>query len=257
MRLDQGGFQRCPHRSSFRFRISLGREEAMRRLKDGTDARGIQRAGAEGRRGAMGRQSHDLSRPRARAGGGGSCRCRGRSCPGGGRAAVAVAAICRSGAGRDPESRQSAADETRLNCNRCALQQQRIAARQFRKLDGNEFLDHRHAREKGTDLRSRHDIRQAVRPSIPGGLCDSARAALSRRFGAVISPSAPRPADAGTAARAAAQSVDAFHRIAARCRSRHQRPRTRPGPAALRRTARTIWRPRRSRHRGHAAAQRR
>ena len=41
---------------------SLGREEAMRRLKDRTDARGVQRADAEGRRGAVGRQSHDLSR---------------------------------------------------------------------------------------------------------------------------------------------------------------------------------------------------
>jgi hypothetical protein len=27
------------------------------------------------------------------------------------------------------------------------------------------------ARKEGTDLRRRHDNRQAVRPSIPGGLC--------------------------------------------------------------------------------------
>src|SRR5260221_4413969 len=62
----------------------------------------------------MGRQPHDLSRPRARAGGVGSSRCGGRLRPTGSDVALVVAKICASSASRDQESGQAAADQTEL-----------------------------------------------------------------------------------------------------------------------------------------------
>ena len=220
----------------------------------------------------MGRQSHDLSRSRARAGGVGPCRCRGRSCPAGSDAALAAAAICRSGPGRDPEPRQSAADEDAVDGQLLLLcsKREKIASMPaiFVKLVGNEFCGLcRPVREEGTDLRCRHDIRQAVRPSIPGGLRVSgslqATCALSCLLhGAVrISPSTPRPADAETVRRAALPRHPHRQSLPPNSRCTIQRCikgfRARPGPAALREGANDFWRPRQSRRRGRAAAQRR
>ena len=101
---------------------SLGREEAMRRLKDGLsrtassvpvlkvdeerweDNRMIFRVRALGQAAA----GHvDVADDHV---------------TGGGHAAVAAAALCPSRAGRDPQSRQSAADETQLmHCNQLCL----------------------------------------------------------------------------------------------------------------------------------------
>ena len=91
----------------------LGREEAMRRLKTG-----LTRAASSVPVLKVDEERWEDNRMifRVRALGQaacGPCRCRGRSCPGGGRAAVAVAALCRNGAGRDPEARQAAADQER------------------------------------------------------------------------------------------------------------------------------------------------
>ena len=100
--------------------------------EDGPVARGHQRAGAERRRRALGGQSHDLSRPRDGAGGDRTCRCRGRSCAARSRAAVAAAALCRSGAGRDPQQRQAAADQARteaLVTHSCASCARRLRSR--------------------------------------------------------------------------------------------------------------------------------
>src|SRR4051812_25210540 len=64
-----------------------------------------------GRRRALGRQPHDLSRSRAWTSRERPCRRRSGSCEGRGDAAVLAAAVCRNGAGRDPRSRQAAAYE--------------------------------------------------------------------------------------------------------------------------------------------------
>src|SRR6267154_479146 len=128
----------------------------------------------------MGGGSHDLPRPRARAGRFRSCRCGGRSRPARSDIAVAVAAICGSSASRDPESRQPAADQTELtDSHRYCHATEYVAPHQLwedfsqLKLVGNEFAGISNPeRGKGTDLSSlsRHDVRQAARPSIPGGL---------------------------------------------------------------------------------------
>ena len=92
----------------------LGREEAMRRLKTGLSraASSVPVLSVDEERWEDNRMMfrvRALGQAAAR-----PCRCRGRSCAGGSRAAVAVAALCRSGAGRDPESRQAVADQAQL-----------------------------------------------------------------------------------------------------------------------------------------------
>src|SRR5216683_5105606 len=200
----------------------LGREEASRRLKAGLTRR-FQHSGVEGRRGEMGGESHDLSRPRAGAGGVRSSRCGGRSCPPRSHIALVVAAICASSTSRDQESRQSAADQMELTnnhrycsaaqalCCRAAIVKNFFAAYFVSVLVTNSTEDQTlRGRREPTSHGSRHDIRQAVRPSIPGGLLFFKRASPSTFVPASrrprIWPSTRRRADAGTEPRGALPS---------------------------------------------------
>ena len=191
----------------------LGREEAARRLKTGLDARRIQRAGAEGRRGEMGARPHDFPHPRARAGGVRSSRCGGRSCQGGSDLAVAAAEICRSGASGDQESRQSAAGQKELSqCAgyRIATSRNRMSGGSLAKLSSNQISGKINACGKREPTSGRHNIRKAVRPFDPGRP-SAFEAGFTRAHAFAPAsrslqtwPSSPRPAGAGTARTGAA-----------------------------------------------------
>src|SRR5258708_40159418 len=121
----------------------------------------------------MGAGSHDLSRPRARAAGVRPSRCGGRSCPARSHTAVAVATICRSGASRDQESRKPVADETRLTNGDLYCSATRLGkalAADSLNLPITDFLEYLVCGGGEPTSSCRHDIRQAGRTSIPGGL---------------------------------------------------------------------------------------
>src|SRR5713101_5347908 len=200
----------------------LGREEASRRLKAGLTraASSIPVLKVDEERWEENRM---IFRVRAGAGGVRPSRCGGRSCPPRSHITLVVAAICASSASRDQESRQSAADQTELTnnhrycsaaqalCCRAAIVKNFFAAYFVSVLVTNSTEDQTlRGRREPTSHGSRHDIRQAVRPSIPGGLLFFKRASPSTFVPASrrprIWPSTRRRADAGTEPRGALPS---------------------------------------------------